>query len=112
MTIRPLPDEPLFTAKEAAAKLKMSVKALMGHVHARRIRYINLGTQTRKIYRFTPYMLEVFLADRTVRRTPPCQSRSAPTLKPTAMTSKSGVVDFLAIAKPATRKMQKPPSAN
>ena len=51
MTIRPLPDEPLFTLKEAAAKLKMSEKALMRHVRDRRIRFINLGTETRTAVR-------------------------------------------------------------
>jgi hypothetical protein len=35
--------EPLFTPKEAAAKLSMSVKTLMSHVHLGRIRFIDVG---------------------------------------------------------------------
>jgi hypothetical protein len=113
MTIRPLPDEPLFDLKQAAAKLNMSVKTLMGHVHAHRIRYINIGTGAkRKTYRFTEYMLEVFMDEQQVKRAPQCQSTSVPTLKPTAMTSKPGVIDFLAIPKPGTEKTPKPSNVN
>ncbi|HZZ63764.1 MAG TPA: hypothetical protein VFE63_21810 [Roseiarcus sp.] len=43
MNSRPLPEEPLLTPKEAATKLTMSVKTLMGHVRARRPRYINVA---------------------------------------------------------------------
>lgn len=44
MKDRPLPDEPLFTPKEAAAKLNMSVKTLMEHVRTGRLRFIDIGS--------------------------------------------------------------------
>jgi len=43
VTDRPLPDEPLFTSQVAAAKLGMSVKCLMEHVRAGRLRFIDIG---------------------------------------------------------------------
>jgi integrase len=54
---RPLPDGPLMTPKEAAAKLGVSVKNLMGHVEAGRLRFINIGTMHRKVHRFTSYII-------------------------------------------------------
>jgi excisionase family DNA binding protein len=103
---RPLPDGPLMTPKEAAAKLGVSVKNLMGHVEAGRLRFINIGTMHRKVHRFTSYNLTTFLEKQKVRETP-CQSTSARTKKPTASTFKSGVIDFQAIPKPGTKKTLK-----
>jgi excisionase family DNA binding protein len=103
---RPLPVEPLMTTKEAAAKLGVSVKNLMAHVAAGRLRFINIGTMDRKVHRFTTYNLTTFIEKQKVTETP-CQSSSAPTPKHTATTFKSGVIDFQAIPKPETKKTLK-----
>lgn len=108
MSSRPLPDEPLFTPKEAAAKLNMSVKTLMSHVKEGRLRFINIGTQTRKVHRFTPYNLQTFIENQKIRETPKCQSISAPALKPIAMTSGLEANDFMAILKSEQNAKPKP----
>jgi excisionase family DNA binding protein len=108
---RPLPDGPLMTPKEAAAKLGVSVKTIMAHVVAGRLRFINIGTMDRKVHRFTTYNLTTFIEKQKVRETPQCQSSNAPALKHTASTFKSGAVGFLAIPKPETKKTPKPSNA-
>ena len=112
MTVRPLPDEPLMKPAEAADRLGISTKTLMAHVAAGRLRFINVGTEKRKVHRFTTYNLQTFIEKQKVREIPVCLSTSATTLKHTATTFKSGVVDFLAIPKPGTAKTLKPSSAN
>jgi hypothetical protein len=112
MTLRPLPDEPLFTPKQAAARLGLSVKNIMDHVEAGNLRYINVGTGKRVIHRFTTYNLQTFLEERKVREKPACQSTNVPALKPTASISGLGGVDFLAIPKPVSKKTPKPLSVN
>src|SRR5271165_2269219 len=104
MNDRPLPAEPLFTPQGAAAKLGMSVKTLMSHVAAGRLRFINIGTKTRKIHRFTTYNLQTFIENQKVRETPKCQSISAAKVASTLMTSGLVEYDFLAIPKPKTKK--------
>jgi DNA-directed RNA polymerase specialized sigma24 family protein len=42
MINRPLPGKPLFTPQEAATKLNMSIKTLMSHIYAGRLRFINI----------------------------------------------------------------------
>ena len=107
MTSRPLPDEPLFTKAEAAAKLNMSVKALMEHIRAGRLRFINIGSgKTRKRHRFTSYNLMTFIENQKVRETPACQSTKALDPHFTDTTSKSSTVAFTALQKLATAKMQ------
>jgi hypothetical protein len=103
MTDRPLPPEPLFTPEGAAARLGLSVKNLMAHVAAGRLRFINIGTATRKVHRFTTYNLQTFLQKQKVKETP-CQSLSAPAMKPTVSTFNSEAVDFLAIPKPQQKR--------
>ena len=113
MTDRPLPAEPLFTPQDAAAKLSMSVKTLMSHVRAGRLRFIDIGCGgVRKRHRFTTYNLQTFIENQKVREAPKCLFTSAATLKPTAMTSTSAGIDFLAIRPPGTRKTPKPSSVN
>jgi hypothetical protein len=113
MINRPLPDKPLFTAQEAATKLNMSIKTLMSHIHAGRLRFINIGSGgVRKRYRFTTYNLQTFIEDQKVREVLKCQSTSVPTLKPIVMTSNSGAVDFLAIPRPEAKKTPAPLSAS
>jgi hypothetical protein len=107
MTDHPLPPEPLFTPRGAAAQLGLSVKTLMAHVAAGNLRFINVGTATRKIHRFTMKNLSTFIEKMKVRATPKCQSSNAPALKHTASTFKSGAVGFLAIPKPETKKTPK-----
>ncbi len=89
---------------EAAKRLGISVKNMMEHVRAGRLRFINVGNATRKVHRFTPYSLELLIKNQKEREVPKCQSPTFWTLKPTASTSKSGAVDFLAIPKPGTEK--------
>ena len=108
MSDRPLPAEPLLTLQEAALVLNVSVKTLLAHVAAGNIRFINVGTKTRKQHRFTSQNLKTFIENQKVRETPKCQSTSAPTNKHSATTFKSGAVDFLAIPKPQTVKTPKP----
>ena len=80
MTMRPLPEESLFTPQEAAAKLNMSVKALMEHVRAGRIRYINIGSgNVRKRHRFTAYNLQTFIENQKIMEVPARQSTSVST---------------------------------
>jgi hypothetical protein len=112
MTLRPLPDEPLFTPKLAAMRLGLSVKNIMDHVEAGNLRYINIGTGKRIIHRFTTYNLQTFLENRKVREQPKCPSTNVPKLKPIAMISNSAAVDFLAIPKPETKKTPTPSSVN
>ena len=109
MTSRTLPELPLFTKAEAAAKLNMSVKALMEHIRTGRLRFINIGSGTqRKRHRFTSYNLMTFIENQKIREVPQCPSTSASKAKPTALTSNSKAVDFLAIQKPQTGKTPKP----
>ena len=99
--------EALFTPKETAATLKISMKVLMEHVRFGRIRFIDVGAgKVRKCRRFTAKNIATFVEKQKVRETP-CQSSSAPTLKHTATTFKSGVIDFQAIPKPETKKTLK-----
>ena len=67
---RPLPAEPLITPATAAGKLGLSVKTLMAHVEAGRLRFINMGTETRKMHRFTTYNLQTFIEKQKVKETP------------------------------------------
>src|ERR1700722_927134 len=98
------PAEPLFTPQAAAQQLGLSVKTLMAHVAAGRIRFIDVGAgKVRKCRRFTAKNIATFVEKQKVRETP-CQSSSAPALKHTASTFKSGAVGFLAIPKPETKK--------
>jgi hypothetical protein len=113
MTDRPLPVDPLFTPQEAATKLKMSIKTLMSHIRAGRLRFIDIGNGgVRKRHRFTTYNLQTFIENQKVRETPKCQSIVAPTKKNTATTFTSGVVAFTALLKPGTGKTPKPQSTN
>ena len=50
---RPLPAEPLLTKQEAALVLRMSVKTLLLHIAAGRLRFINVGTAKPQVHRFT-----------------------------------------------------------
>ena len=104
-------DHPLMTATEAAGKLGMSVKTLMGHVHAGRLRFINVGTAKRKSYRFTPKNLRTFIENQK-ERAAPCPSTNLPKVHSTPTTSKSTVVAFTALQKPGTKKTPKQSSVS
>ncbi|QKC74188.1 MULTISPECIES: helix-turn-helix domain-containing protein [Mesorhizobium] len=106
---RPLEEQ--FGTKEAAKRLGISVKHLVRHVRAGRIRYINvaLPESSRKQYRFTPYILKQFAQKQQQREVPAsCQSIKAPKARSTVMTSNSTVVAFSALQKPGTKKKPKP----
>jgi hypothetical protein len=104
MTDHPLPPEPLFTTNAAAARLGVSVKTLMSHVAAGNLRFINVGTATRKVHRFTMKNLTTFIEKMKVRETPKCQSTSAPTKKHIPTTLKSGAIDFLEYRSPEPQR--------
>ncbi|GAB1581722.1 helix-turn-helix domain-containing protein [Phyllobacterium phragmitis] len=108
MRDRPLPSEPLMTAKEAAAKLNMSLKTLMKHVNEGRLRFINIGIGGRRQLRFTPYNLQTFLENQKVREVPKCPSTKAPKALSTSTTFKSTVVAFSALPKPKAGKTPRP----
>ncbi|WP_430676915.1 helix-turn-helix domain-containing protein [Mesorhizobium album] len=106
---RPLEEQ--FKAKEAAKRLGISVKHLMRHIRAGRIRYINVALPgaSRKQYRFTDYILKQFSQKQQQREVPAsCQSIKAPKVHSTAMTSSSTVVAFSALQKPGAKKKPKP----
>jgi hypothetical protein len=104
--VEPLTIEALFTPEEAAKKLHMSIKTMMAHVRAGRLRFINISTTTKnKRYRFTQKNLDTFIENQKVREVPKCQSTSK--VKSIAMTSSSTVVAFSALQKPKTKKMHK-----
>ncbi|MCQ1806167.1 helix-turn-helix domain-containing protein [Neorhizobium galegae] len=107
MINRPLPKEPMFTAVEAAAKLGISVKTLMRHVRDSRIRYINVGTQKRKSYRFTDYIMEQFINKNKHRETPAWQSSNTPKAPIGKSSSVSTVIPFEALQKPKAKRKQR-----
>ena len=84
--------EPLFTPKEAAAQLGVSMKTLMSHVHHGRIRFIDVGSgKVRKTRRFTAKNIATFIEKQKVRE---CPSTVAPIKKLSATTFNSGVIGF------------------
>ncbi|WP_126978511.1 helix-turn-helix domain-containing protein [Frigidibacter oleivorans] len=103
----PSDDFPLMTAAEAAEKLGISVKSVMSHVHAGRLRFINIGTAKRKSYRFTPKNLSTFIANQKVRETPKCLSLQ---IKKASIKLTSSLKDtgFSAMPKPGTGAKPKP----
>jgi hypothetical protein len=106
-------DEQLFNAKEAAAKLGMSVKTLMAHVRAGRLRFINIANGTkRKRYRFTPKNIETFIQNQKVREVPLCLFTSTPKVPFTLMTSNSAAIGFTALQKLKASGKPKPSNAN
>lgn len=104
------PPEEQFDAKEAAKRLGISVKLLMKHVKAGRIRYINVAGpgSSRPRYRFTDYILKVFQSKQQKREVPKCQSVKMPKAHTTNTTSNSTIVAFSALQKPGTKKTPKP----
>ena len=112
MTVRPLPDEPLMKPAEAADRLGISIKTLMAHVAAGRLRFINVGTEKRKVHRFTTYNLQTFIENQKVREVPKCPSIKTPALHSTSTISKPGAVAFTALQKPGTGKTPKLSSVN
>lgn len=105
MVDRTLPEEPLFTPSEAAAKLNICQKTMMEHVRAGRLRYINVGSgSVRKRYRFTTYNLQTFIENQKVRETQRCPSTSQQNPHSTPTTFKSTVVAFTALQKPGAKK--------
>jgi hypothetical protein len=84
----------LRTRREAAARLRCSVKTVDAHVDAGALRYVLIGhgiARQRKM--FTDADLDQFLANQT-RTTAPCPSISTPALNSTNTSSKSVVVAF------------------
>jgi excisionase family DNA binding protein len=100
------PQEEQFDAKEAAKRLGISRKHLMRHVHAGRIRYINVAgpDATRPRYRFTDYILKVFQSKQQKREVASCQSTSPTTPPITMHNSSAKVIAFTSLQKPQPKK--------
>ena len=99
----------LLTPKDAAARLSVSKKTLMEHVKSGALPFIDLGAMTRRRYRFRRDHIESFLDRREGRL---CPSSSVKTARFTTASSKSTVVAFSSLQKPATGKKPKPPRSN
>ncbi|MFM7335862.1 MAG: helix-turn-helix domain-containing protein [Tabrizicola sp.] len=98
---------PLMKAEEAAAKLGLSVKTMMHHVRSGRLRFINVGTDKRKSYRFTPKNLRSFIENQKVREVPSCLSFQ--TKKASSKSTLSfGAYGFSEVPKPKTAGKPKP----
>ena len=87
----------LLTAKEVAAKLKVTEDQVKGFVHDGLLRYVNVSRgRKRPRMRFTDPDVEKFIALRTRREIAGCPSTSRKNLRTTGMTSGSEVVGFTA----------------
>lgn len=100
-------DEKLMPTGEAAAHLSVSAKTLMRHVKAGRISYVNIGTATRKAYRFTANNLKIFIENQKTCEVSPCLYTRNLIPHFTNTTSTSNPVAFTALQKPETKKRPK-----
>jgi hypothetical protein len=86
----------LRTLREAAAKLRCSVKTLNGHVASGALRYVQIGHGHKRPRRFfTDLDLDSFIADQT-RKDVPCPSTKPADHRISTSTSKSVVIGFTA----------------
>jgi excisionase family DNA binding protein len=70
----------LLAPKEAAARLNVSMKTLQRLVVAGKLSYIDVGSRTRRVHRFSEENLSSFLRQQEVREVPACPSTNAPIL--------------------------------
>src|SRR5262249_40541801 len=93
----------LMSPRDAAARLLISVKTLIGHVHDGSIRYVNVGRSDRRPrYAFSDSDLSEFEANRSRRNvgagaTQQCQSTGRRAARSTSSTFSGEVVAFTAL---------------
>ena len=104
---RALPLEDLMKAEDAAKKLGICVKTLMGHVDAGRLCYINIGNAKRRQLRFTGQDVTSFIESQEVVEVPRYQSFPAKNVF-TKSTLSFGATLFSAVPKPGNGKKPKP----
>ena len=91
------PPDGLYTASEAAAKLRCSTKTLAGHVALGALRYVQTGHGTRRPRRmFTEADLDAFIANQTRQDSPACASTKTRVRPTTSSTSNGEVIAFTA----------------
>lgn len=101
--------EPLHSPVETAKILGISIKTLREHVDLGRIRSIVVGNAKKRKHRmFTDKNIQSFIESQKLREVPKCQSTKTLKAPSTNTTSKSVVLAFSALAKPATKKKQRP----
>jgi hypothetical protein len=92
--VEPIPG--LRTPREAAARLRCSLKTLNAHVESGALRYVLVGRGTRRQHRmFTDADLDAFIASQTRVAAPPCSTKSRTPLTGTS-TSSCDVIAFTA----------------
>jgi hypothetical protein len=98
----------LRTRREAAARLRCSLKTLNGHVRSGALRYVIIGHGKRRPLRmFTDGDLDALIESQT-RKDVPCPSTPTRARRTTHMTSNSEVVAFTALPKPNRSEKPKP----
>ncbi|MBY5363587.1 helix-turn-helix domain-containing protein [Rhizobium leguminosarum] len=100
MTFRIFADDKLITTKQAATHLAISTKTLLCHVRKGRLGYVDVGTETRTIRRFSPSQLEEFILRRRVKETSSCPSIGPRATLTTTTTSRSTAIAFTDLQKP------------
>jgi len=94
------PQEPLLVAKEAAARLRVSVKTLMRLVHDGKLACVNIGSGKRHSYRFTAGDIQAFIDKETMVEIPPY----VPTPQLPKLKTASPWVSFSDLPKPPRRR--------
>ncbi|MBX4957405.1 helix-turn-helix domain-containing protein [Rhizobium lentis] len=90
------------TTKEAARRLAISEKTLLRHVRLGRLEYVDLGTESREVRRFSVGQLERFILTRRRKEIVPCLSISQMGVRTSITTSKSVVAAFTDLQSPRT----------
>ncbi|WP_375165029.1 helix-turn-helix domain-containing protein [Rhizobium hidalgonense] len=90
------------TIKEAARRLAISEKTLLRHVRLGRLEYVDLGTESREIRRFSIDQLEQFILTRRRKEILPCPSISQMGVRTSITTSRSVVAAFTDLQNPRT----------
>lgn len=87
----------LLTPKEAAERLHVSTKTLMGFVDDGNLQYRNMGRgKIKRRIAFTEADIDAFIASRA-QRDVPCRSTRPKSPRSTNMTSNSKIVGFTAL---------------
>jgi excisionase family DNA binding protein len=88
----------LKTPREAAERLGVSVKTIIGLVDDGALRFVDVGRgKVKRRLKFRDEYLDEFVADRSRKEPPPCRSGYAPNIHPiTNSSSKSTVAHFRA----------------
>src|SRR5262245_11184135 len=88
--------------REAAERLRCSIKTLLGHVEAGALRYVNIGHGSKRARRmFTDDDLDAFIAAQT-RKDVPCPSTKTRARRSSSSISNGEVIGFSGRPKPRT----------